>query len=86
MVLTRQKLTLLLETLVLTRDDEVDCDDCFKYLAEFAEMKLADRSVPEALTAIDRHLAMCGDCAEEFKLFKQCLVAVDDDFVTPTRD
>ena len=70
MQLTNDKLQILIQALVKTRDDEVDCDYCAEYLAEFAEIKLAGKSVPEALAVIDRHLDLCGDCAEEFALLK----------------
>jgi hypothetical protein len=63
----------LVEALALTRDDEIDCGQCFEYLAEFAELKLAGRTVSDALQIIDRHLQLCGDCAEEFELLKESL-------------
>jgi hypothetical protein len=79
MLLTQDKMKLLIETLVLTRDDEVDCDGCFEFMAEFAENELAGCSVPEALAAIDHHLKLCGDCVEEFKLLKQSLSDIAED-------
>lgn len=80
MLLTQDKIKLLLETLVLTRDDEIDCDECFDSMAEFAENQLSGRSVPEALRLIEGHIRICGDCLEEFNILKESIKDMDDDF------
>ena len=78
MLLTREKMRLLLTALSKTRDDEVDCDHCAEFMAEFAEVKLAGVSVSDALQAIEQHLDLCGDCSEEFELLKESILSVSD--------
>jgi hypothetical protein len=80
MLLTQDKIKLLLQTLVLTHDEELNCDECFEFMAEFAENHLSGRSVPEALTAIENHLLICGDCAEEFGILKASITDLGEDF------
>ena len=79
MLLTQDKIKLLLETLVLKRDDEVDCDECFDSMAEFAESQLSGQSVPEALRLIEGHIQICGDCQEEFNILKESIKDLNDD-------
>jgi len=80
MLLEPSKIKLLLDVLILTRDDEVDCDRCFDSMAEFAESQLSGKSVPDALVAIDEHIRICADCAEEFEILKDTISQMDEDF------
>lgn len=67
MGLSRQQIETLLRTISLTRPDEAACDACLLKLAEFAERSLQGKSVPASLEAIERHLAICGECREEYE-------------------
>ena len=75
MKLTSDQIDSLLKMLAHTQSEEVTCDDCLKELAEFAEQKLAGKPVPEGLRAIEQHLALCGECHEEFEALLQALAA-----------
>lgn len=45
---------------------EIGCDDCLAELDIFAEHKLANKELPEAMRVIEEHLERCDDCREEF--------------------
>ena len=66
--------------LSLTKHQELSCDECFSRMAEFAENALADQSVPEDLKAVEHHLALCGECEEEFRAL---LAALKTDGLEP---
>jgi uncharacterized protein with PIN domain len=67
MTLSHEQTKKLLGMLSLTRGEEADCGDCLKELATFAESELEGKSVPERLEAIEHHLALCGECREEYE-------------------
>lgn len=62
----------LLEMLVMTDEQEIACDDVFKALAEFAEMAQRGEDVAEMMPLVEKHLALCPDCREEY----QALLAI----------
>lgn len=72
---SHEKMTELLKMLAATRPEEVTCDECFEQLAEFADHKLLGKSVPESLRLIEEHLALCGECHEEYKILLKALRA-----------
>jgi hypothetical protein len=51
-----------------TRDEELDCDDCYAQLDRFAELKLAGKDPTEALPLVESHLETCPCCREEFAM------------------
>ena len=66
MDLTNTQVDSLLGLIVSTKDDSLDCDGCFTDVAEFAELNLAGKPLPEALKAIETHLESCPCCADEY--------------------
>lgn len=60
----------------LTRDDEIDCDQCLADIAEFTEARVAGRSLSEALLAIEQHLSVCGECREEYEALRAAIEEV----------
>lgn len=67
MILTSDRLTVLLAAVSATRDDEIGCDDCAGEIHRFAERELAGRDAAEAMPLVARHLAMCTECRDEFE-------------------
>ena len=57
----------------MTREDELDCDECLSGMAEFAETQLVGADVPAALERIQAHLLICPECAEEYELLLEVL-------------
>ena len=66
MVLTSTDLRWLVHATLVTREEEIGCDTCLDRVAAYAEAHLAGLPTPEALRLVERHLAMCEECQEEF--------------------
>lgn len=78
MPLSDKQVATLLSMVIGTEPDSIDCDGCFKHIAEFAEIELAGSEVPDALKAIQRHLEQCPCCKDEFNALIAGLNALDD--------
>ena len=66
MSLSKDQITTLLSLVTSADSDKLDCDGCFEHLAEFAELNLADKEIPEAMAAVVRHLEQCVCCQDEY--------------------
>jgi hypothetical protein len=73
MVLTPTDLRVLVHATLVTREDEIGCDTCLDRVAAYAEAHLAGLPTPEALRLVERHLAICGECQEEFSALAAAL-------------
>lgn len=56
---------------------EIGCDDCLAELDIFAEHKLANKELPEAMRLVEEHLERCDDCHEEFESLLTALRMVE---------
>jgi predicted anti-sigma-YlaC factor YlaD len=62
-----------------TRDrQEIGCDDCFEELDRFVTMQLAGLDTAEAMSLVQEHLHMCGECREEFEALLTALRATGE--------
>ena len=59
--------------------DQTDCDGCLGYLAEFAELELAGKTIPEAMRHIQVHLENCFCCKKELACLLDALKNQVDD-------
>ncbi len=59
--------------LAKTDAHEIACDDVFKVLAEFAEMKQRGKDVAEMMPLVAKHLDLCPDCREEYEILMDVL-------------
>ena len=73
MKLNKEELEQLMQLLGLTRDDELDCDRCLNLVAEFAETKIAGKSFAAGAQLVEHHLAVSGECREEFQALQVAL-------------
>lgn len=71
--LSDEQIQLLLKSLALTRDSEIDCGDCQRDLAEFAEAELRGVTIADGLRAVEHHLAICSECCEEYEALLRVL-------------
>lgn len=67
MALTHEQIDKLLGLIGSTQEDDLDCDGCLDHIAEFADVQLANRSLPDALQAVQQHLESCACCADEYQ-------------------
>lgn len=58
----------MLQDILSTRADEIDCEECFRQLDYFVEYHLSDESAAQKLPLVEDHLKRCKDCKEEFNL------------------
>lgn len=77
MPLSESQIAKLLKLVAQSRADKLDCDGCFEHLAEFAETKLAQREIPEALTEVETHLEQCPCCRQEFQTLLEGLQSLE---------
>lgn len=76
MSISKKQISNLLGLIASTENDATDCEGCFSHLAEFAELELAGREIPEAFQAIQRHLEQCPCCKDEFDVLIEGLKAL----------
>ena len=73
MPLSNKELEGLLRLVGLTDDNEINCEQCLALVAEFAELELAGKTVPEGLKVIEQHLSVCSECQEEYEALQRAL-------------
>ncbi len=78
MSLSNKQIAELLRQVSLTRDHEINCEQCLSLTAEFAEHQLVGRSIVKALKAVEHHLSICAECSEEYEALQQALKAMQD--------
>ena len=83
MSLSPEQISTLLSMIASSESDEMDCDGCFEHLAEFAEIELTDRGIPEAMRAIRTHLEQCPCCHDEFNALMEALNSLQDNAGSP---
>lgn len=74
MSLTPEELRELARYVLLTKPDEIGCDDWLEYAPSYAELIAARQPVPEQLRRAAEHLDMCPECAEEFRALLAALM------------
>lgn len=78
MSLSDEQISGLIKLAATVEADALDCDGCFAHLAEFAELQLARREVPEALKTVEAHLQQCQCCRAEFEALMEALRNLDN--------
>jgi hypothetical protein len=77
MPFSREELDGLMRLIGLTRDSEINCEQCASLVAEFTERQLAGRPLSEALRAVEHHLSLCPECREEYESLQRALKDLD---------
>lgn len=67
-----QKIMGMLEN---TQETELTCDEVFAVLDQFAEMAARGEDVSILLPLVQRHLALCADCQEEYDTLKRMMAS-----------
>lgn len=66
MSLSKEQISTLLGMISSAEPSKLDCDECFEQVAEFAEVVLSHKEIPDALKAVESHLKQCICCKDEF--------------------
>ena len=67
MPLSKEQIKKLLGLVATVEPDSMDCDDCYGRVAEFAEIKLKNSEIPEALQDVETHMRQCPCCHGEYE-------------------
>lgn len=78
MPLSKKEIDGLVQLIGLTKDHEINCEQCLSLIAEFAERELAGKPIPEGLKAVEHHLSICAECREEYQALQRALKAMED--------
>ena len=76
MKLTHDQIVSLKKVLSITRDQEINCNECLDHVGEFAELQLEDIPVTKALEAVEHHLTLCPECREEYEALLEAMEAL----------
>ncbi len=77
MQLETESLTKIVNKIIATRPDEIDCDTCYSELDNFVDMLREGKKAEEVKPLVQHHLNMCNDCCEEFEALLLALDAVE---------
>lgn len=67
MKIESEKLKMIINSLVITKENEADCEDCFSELDVYAEMLRNGKDPDEVMPMIKHHLTVCRCCKEELE-------------------
>lgn len=73
MKISKKEIDGLMRFIGLTKDEEINCDECLMQIAEFVETELAGKSVCDSLKAVQHHLSLCSECQEEYEVLRKAL-------------
>ena len=68
----------ILISLTMTHEDEIDCEECYNHMDQFADMLREGEEPAKVMPLVRHHLDLCGDCNEEFEALYDALKACDD--------
>ncbi len=77
MSLSKKEIDGLIRLIGLTKNEEINCEQCLSLVAEFAEQNLVGKSIPETLKAVEHHLSICAECHEEYEYLQLALQKMD---------
>lgn len=71
--LTSEQVSTLVELVRLTRNQELNCEECLQHVSEFTERELSGQQIDQVIAAVEHHLALCPECREEYTALKRIL-------------
>jgi hypothetical protein len=60
----------LLRAVAVTQDAEIDCTTCLEEVPAYVDRELAGVDVAREMPDLHLHLALCGDCFEEYEALR----------------
>lgn len=79
MPMSKHEIEELMRLIGLTKDSEINCEQCLALVAELAEQKLAGRSIHDGLKAVEHHLSICPECREEYEALQRAFGEMEDE-------
>lgn len=65
----------LMQSLQLTHEVELSCDEVFELIDQYAEMELRGEDAARLLPLVKEHLDKCKDCHEEYEALARAIEA-----------
>ena len=65
----------MLEILMKTHNEELDCGEAYELLDQFVEAKTRGEDLSEVMPMVMRHLDLCRDCFEEYEALLRVIEA-----------
>ncbi len=59
--------------LAVTSDVELGCDEVFELIDQYAELVQRGEKPENIILLVEKHLAMCPECADEYEALKRVL-------------
>ncbi len=78
MSLSKKEIDGLMRMISLTKNEEINCEQCLSSVSEFAELELTGKSLSDALKAVEHHLSVCTECHEEYLLLRSAIKKMND--------
>ncbi len=78
MPMSESEIAELIRLIGLTKEIEINCEQCLTLVAEFAEQELAGKSIQEGMKAVEHHLSICPECREEYEALHRVLDDVEN--------
>lgn len=63
----------ILEMILETEEDDIDCEKTFERLHEYAEKIVKGEKAARLMPLIEKHLSSCSDCQEEYEALLRAL-------------
>jgi len=77
MSLSKKEIDGLIQMISLTKNEEINCEQCLSSVSEFAEFELTGKSPSDALRAVEHHLSICTECHEEYLLLRSAIKKIN---------
>jgi hypothetical protein len=66
---------MLLGMISSVSDDEIDCDQAFELMHQYADLVASGQDAASLLPAVHRHIKICKDCREELEALLRAIHA-----------
>jgi hypothetical protein len=73
-----ETLAKILQSLTITNEIEIGCEDCYEEIDQFVEMLQEGKDPAKVMPLVQHHLDICACCHEEFDALVAALEAGED--------
>lgn len=68
-----------MQSLTVTEEVEIGCEDCFEEIDKYVEMLRQGKDPAKVMPLVQHHLDICNCCREDFEALLASLEATDDE-------